>query len=443
MLKFMANISKLMKPIRAFRTSVINRQVANIAKRDPFFPKHSTVQKSIEFLEDTLQNDILKFWQPAVIDEKYGGYVLNYLHQGRWLSDRDKYATAQGRVVWFYANLAQSEYGTGEHLDMSKHGFEFLKERMWDDQNGGFYWSVDYQGKKITKDTKNMLAQCFSLYGLSEYVLAAKEPEAQDLAENLFTVIEKNAHDKENGGYLEEFSRDWQPLRIDKKASWGSSSRSKLIDIELHMLEAYAQFHHISPTILVKQRLYELILIQSNSVFRKEVGANSDLHTDNWIPLDTGGSDVVNYGHDLENMWLLTQAMESLELPMNVLIDYFRVIFDYVFEYGYDSIDKGIFYAGRFNQPAEHRKKTRWAQAEAMIAALKMYELTKDKKYWVFFTGLLDWCKNNLVDKEYGGWLIGRDEHGNILNGNQRRWKTPYHHGRAILKALKILKNTK
>ena len=436
-------LKKLIRPIRAFRTAIVNRQVINISKRNPFNPPQSSIDQNVQFLEDALQHHILNFWLPNVIDEKYGGYILNYIHQGRWLSERDKYATAQGRAVWFFANLAQSEYGTKEHLEIAKHGVEFLKQRMWDDEHGGFYWSVDFQGKNVIKNTKNMLAQCFPLYGLSEYVLAVKDPGSQALAKNLFQVIEDQAYDKENGGYIEEFSRDWRPLRIDEKASWGISSRSKSIDIEVHMLEALAKFHDIVSTSLVKQRLYELILIQCNTVFRKEIGANSDIYTENWIPLDTGHSNVVNYGHDLENMWLLTQAMETLGLPINVLLDYFRVIFDYVFEYGYDSVGKGIFYTGRFNQPATLRKKTRWAQAEGMIAALKMYELTKEKKYWILFTDLLDWCRNNLIDREFGEWFIGRDENGDIMDGNQRRWKTPYHHGRAILEGLKILKNMK
>ena len=62
-------------------------------------------------------------------------------------------------------------------LDEARHGYEFLKNVCWDKENGGVYWSVNYDGtpEETLKHTYN---QAFSIYALSSYYEASKDKEA-------------------------------------------------------------------------------------------------------------------------------------------------------------------------------------------------------------------------------------------------------------------------
>ena len=117
----------------------------------------------------------------------------------------------QARMVWFYSHLVRTGHGGPEYLDAADVGYRFLKDKMWDRKNGGFYWEVDVTGDNKLQRNKHLYGQAFALYALSEYYLATGKQEALDLAIQLFNVMEAKAHDKMYGGYLEWFNEDWTP----------------------------------------------------------------------------------------------------------------------------------------------------------------------------------------------------------------------------------------
>ena len=101
---------------------------------------------------------------------------------------------------------------TPEHLEAARHGYEFLRDRMWDRQFGGFYWEVDSSGRAATRPDKHTYGQAFGLYALTEYAVASGDSNAKATAKELFTLMETKAHDEEHGGYREILKRDWGPL---------------------------------------------------------------------------------------------------------------------------------------------------------------------------------------------------------------------------------------
>ena len=58
---------------------------------------------------------------------------------------------------------------------LPKHGYRFLKEKMWDAKNGGFYWEVDASGNQKLKSRKHLYGQAFGLYALSEILPGEQE----------------------------------------------------------------------------------------------------------------------------------------------------------------------------------------------------------------------------------------------------------------------------
>jgi mannose/cellobiose epimerase-like protein (N-acyl-D-glucosamine 2-epimerase family) len=77
---------------------------------------------------------------------------------------------------------------------------------------------------------------------------------------------------------------------------------------------------------------------------------------------------------------------------MNVpLLDLYRSFFSYALRYGYDRRRGGFYDSGKYNKFADRRIKIWWVQAESLLAALRMYEFTKEDIYLQCFCQTLDW----------------------------------------------------
>lgn len=393
-----------------------------------------------ETLQSILLTNILPFWHPRIIDFNEGGYCLNHDHLGRFQGKGQKSLVSQARTVWFFSRLFNSSYGADEHLKAAQWGYEFLRECLWDQQHGGFYWAVDESGKIATSSGKHLYGQAFAIYALSEYAIASKDTGAIQLADSLFNLLETYAYDVEHGGYRESFQADWQSVPPDEMTYLGTPAAFKLLNTHLHLMEALEVYYRVKPNSHVREKLTELILINSNAVVRKSIGTCSDQYHPDWLPVDTPSGKRTSYGHSLENLWLLALVRRTLGLSNSPLIELYQTLFKYALRYGYDKRRGGFYESGYFNQIADKRTKIWWVQAECLVAALQMYKFTKERIYFRCFCQTLSWIVNNQVDWQRGEW------HRNILpNGRPEgykagAWKAPYHNGRAMLQCLELIK---
>jgi mannobiose 2-epimerase len=214
----------------------------------------------------------------------------------------------------------------------------------------------------------------------------------------------------------------------------------KLMNTHLHLLEAMTTFYRASKLPLARERLLELIAIESNSVVRKGLGACTDKHQRDWTPVLTGNYARVSYGHDLENIWLLDDACAAAGISSYPLLDLYRTLFDYGLKYGFDETNGGFYSDGPFNQPASNRDKTWWVEAEAIVSALHMYRLTHDEKYLRTFEKTYDWIEKHQVDWKNGEWYDTITPAGIPRGDKAQAWKSGYHNGRAMIECLEILK---
>jgi len=401
-------------------------------------PRYELTQKG-EILERILRDNILPFWYPHVIDEKAGGYQLHHDVYGKFKGPANKCLVTQARTLWFFSRLANSNFRTTQHLEAANHGYEFLRDCMWDQQFGGFYWKVDPSGQSPTQPEKHLYGQAFGLYALSEFEKASGDSSATALAGEIFNLFERHAHDPENGGYRECFLRDWNPIPGNFPTCMNSSQATKTMNTHLHLMEAITSYYLATKDPVAEARLHELLLVQSHAVVRKNLGACTDKFQSNWAPLQEPRYDFVSYGHDLENVWLLMEACQAMRLSNGPLLDLYRTIFGYSWRYGYDRNAGGFYEKGPFNAPANRRDKIWWVQAEGLVSALHMYRLTKEEKYWNCFSQTLDWIVNHQVDWEHGEWFARVEKNGQPSGDKAGPWKSPYHNGRAMLFCLEAL----
>lgn len=397
-------------------------------------------EKYVPRLEKILTENIVPFWREKSLDRVNGGYTISFDAQGRLKEPVTKMIVTQARQVWLFSRLARAGYEPPKNLQAAELGYQFLKEKMWDPVNGGFYWEVDAVGDQKIKTNKHLYGQSFALYAVSEYALASGSQEALSFATRLFMLLEEKSHDKVHSGYVEYFSPDWTPITSDASSYMGAPGHLKLMNTHLHLLEAVTTFYRASKLPLAKERLLELIAIESNTVVRKDLGACTDKYEQDWTPRLDGSFARVSYGHDIENIWLLMDACDAAGVSNWPFMDLYNTLFAYSIQYGQDTRDGGFFYTGAFRSPADDREKSWWVQAEVIVSALRMYDRTNDPKYLAVFECTLDFIEKHLVDWQVGEWHATVTAAGEARGDKANPWKAGYHNGRSMIECLRILK---
>ena len=151
-------------------------------------PSPQRLEVCISRLEAALDN-IVDFWLPRCIDERYGGYHLNHGTHGEDLGPGWKQVTTQARMVWLFSRLAREGYRPPEMLAAAEHGYRFLTEHAQDPRYGGYYWLFKPDGTP-RRVRKHMCGQSFVIYALAEYAAASGREESLIAVEALFDLVE-------------------------------------------------------------------------------------------------------------------------------------------------------------------------------------------------------------------------------------------------------------
>jgi mannobiose 2-epimerase len=387
-------------------------------------------------IEKNLRENIIPFWFPRAIDREHGGYTIHYGPKGEPLSGGSKGIVTQARTLWLASRLLRGEYAQPGFREAADAGFRFLRDRLWDGEHGGFFWEVDPRGTKVLRGDKHLYGQAFGLYALAEYHLATGNPEARALADRLFGLLESRAHDAEYGGYREHFARDWSAAPAGTNGYLGAPVDLKLMNTHLHLLEAFTTYVRAGAPLRARERLAELVAIETHAVVRKGWVASTDRHRRDWTPV-LDETTRVSYGHDLENIWLVVDALRALDQPTAPYHDLCRAVFDYALRYGYDDTSGGFFDTGLPGKPADRRAKIWWVQAEALVSAVTMFELTRDPRYVDVFARTWEFVNAKQTDWVSGEWHEAIDPNGRPRGGNKAHiWKAGYHNGRALIESV-------
>ena len=397
--------------------------------------------ESVSILRRILVENILPFWVERVIDEDDGGYRLHHDKEGNWLGPANKGLISQARTVWFFSRLRRSDFGEPFHLEIARHGFEFLRDRLWDSRYGGFFWEIEPTGHPV-KPHKHIRAQAFGLFALTEFAAAADSDEAKTLATRLVDLIERHGHDGSHGGYYQWFGPDWSKPTADQ-LSWspGDDPEGKRANTQLHVLEAYSPYYRLSANPLVGDRLKELIVLLLDTTVDHDLHLGIERSTVDWKPLREGGHNRVSYGHDLERIWLAEEACRVVGLPVPLLLPAFESLFEGLLRFGYDRSRGGFFEQGPVERPAMERTKVWWVQAEAMVTATLLYRLTRRPRYGQAYLETLDWVVRAQVDWDRGEWFAFIRPDGEPAGPKASVNKTPYHTGRSMLMCLENLES--
>ncbi len=377
---------------------------------------------------------ILGFWNRFSMDKEKDGFVGKLDNANKPIQGATKGAVLNARILWTFS-AAYSFTNQTEHLDLATTAYYYIRDHFTDPVNGGLFWSVDENGNPL--DThKQIYAQSFGIYGMSEYYRASGNEQALALAIEWYRLIEQYSLDTAYRGYMDAFARDWTFLE-NKRLSAKDDNALKTMNTHLHILEGYANLYELWPDPLLRIRIVELLALFQEKIVDK----NNDhlrLFFDAEWNLKPG---IISYGHDIEAGWLLQSCAESIGdetwIPLTKA-NALRIT-DAAME-GLDD-DGGLWYELDTISGQLVKEKHWWPQAEALIGLCNAWEISGNPLYQKAMLKNWQFIKKYIIDHKEGEWFWGVTADHSIMKDQDKigLWKCPYHNSRACLQLLKRL----
>ena len=405
-------------------------------------------------MQSHLWGNIAPFWL-GLIDREYGGFYGLLTYDLKLDKKAVKGCILNSRILWFFSNLILLERKTGERSGSSTEiekaclqAYDFLKKAFLDKENGGVYWSVEYDGEPAD-DTKHTYNQAFAIYALSSYFDASKDAEALHLAHELRSIVETKCRDRD--GYLEAFSADFKPAGNEKLSENGVEAY-RTMNTLLHVYEAYTEYLRVIKIAMV-DKTYGFDLIAEKEAVENDIRFILDIIADKiynpalerqevFFDKDYNTLiDLHSYGHDIEASWLVDRGLDILDDPLYK--EKIRPINDAlarrIYERAY--VDHSIL--NECEKGVDDETRVWWVQAEGVLgfmnAASKCRAAGDEEgalKYEAAAEDIWEYIKDKMIDKRPGSeWLSQVDKDGNPDPSRDivEPWKCPYHNGRMCI----------
>jgi len=389
-------------------------------------------------VEGNLKEQVLAKWFPRAVDHQGGGFYQNYNED--WSPGRGgaKDIVYESRLTWTAAQAARRfPDQAAMYSAAARHGLDFLATRMWDQTNGGFYWSVNANGKPAAGrggndgGSKQEYGNGFAIYAAAAVYQLNREPAALALAKQGFLWYDAHGHDDRNGGYFEVLSPDGRP-DTNATPAVGGGPNGKTMNSSIHMLEALTSLYEIWPDARVKTRLQEMYDLLCDKVFA-DPGYLIQYFDADWKPRP--GDD--SYGHDVETGYLLVEAAAALGRPDDDRAwTAAKKLVDHALAAGWDKALGGLYSSGSFDGGDYSPTREWWAEAEMLNALLLLHEHygKDDPQYWNAFVAQWGWINQHGLDPVNGGWWPRVNNDGSPVHGAKSDgWTECYHQGRALL----------
>jgi mannose/cellobiose epimerase-like protein (N-acyl-D-glucosamine 2-epimerase family) len=411
--------------------------------------------------ENHLVNELLPFWTARMKDETNGGYLTHFDKNGKDSGEDEKSLIAQTRCLYTISSAYRAGYGKDKFASMAKHGADFLLDKMWDKEYGGFFWMMDRKGN-IKIDQKIIYGHCFAIYSLSEYTMATGDPRGLEYASKVFDMLQKYCVDSMYGGYWEMFHRDWTLC-----APGSHGGNRKTLDVHMHLMEAYTTLYECTNLEVHRRKLLEDIDLLINRFihpvyktgipqFFKDWTVAPQIKFDiiwGWDRFSEEGqkgnaTDNTCYGHNAEFAWLLIHALHILKINPEIHSDLLRTIFNHTINNGIDYEFGGVYVEGPHSGGVYDKEKEFWQQAEVLIGLLDAIILFGDEKYWDAYKNVHRFIFDKVINKDMGEWYPLLTRRGEpIWTHMGHSWKINYHTVRSMIQSIqrldKLLTNLK
>ena len=381
-----------------------------------------------------LTTDILPYWIKRMNNPE-GGFYGRISGEEQLDTDAPVGNILVARILWTFA-AAYRIFGNKEYLEMAEKAKKEIINRFFDKEYGGTYWSLNSDGTPL--DTKKQIYSIsFTIYGLAELNRTTGDGKALEYAIKLFNSIEEHSFDKEQDGYFEAFTREWNSIE-DMRLSDKDANESKTMNTHLHILEAYTCLLRVWRNPRLEERLRNLIEVFENHI----LASNRHLRlffNDSW----ECNYETVSYGHDIEASWLLHEA--ALVLGDQTVLERIEKLVPEIAkaaEEGFSAME-GMAYECKDG----HMDKERhwWVQAETVVGYFNLWDNFGSQEGLENALMCWEFIKGNLIDRENGEWFWSLFPDGTVNRKEDKAgfWKAPYHNGRMCLEIIERVQSYK
>jgi len=387
-----------------------------------------------------LKDSVLPFWARAW-DHEQGGFFGRLDRVGNVIDPSEKLLIKQVRML--YSLSAAHRFGIADrgYLELAHRGFDYITGTMWDNEEGGFYYSVNREGRP-SSTRKNTDVHGYVLIGLSEYYLASQRKEALEWGNRVFNVLAEKAKDGERG-YREEFDDGKWPVLNSEQMSLGDRNDLKTIDMHTNILEGLVYLCRASSDQKHRAALESVLrLIVDKGLHPEQCGITAFDFDWNPVP-DVDGRWTTSYGLNAELAWLLLAAVDVLHHPRESYRRAILGLIDHSLRFGFDQQRGGVAAFGPLrgyvlcagDLPARRLWKSWWAQAELLNALAYAYEWTREPGYLDALVKLFGWIWAYQIDHECGDWYqdVYWDSGKPLTTEKGGEWKTAFHASRALI----------
>ena len=423
------------------------------------------MEKMLNELLFELNERLVKKWYPLSIDNEEGGYFTNISYDWKLLDQQEKMIVTQSRHMWLCSKAALF-FDDDKIASYARHGFDFLRNKMWDSEYGGFFQIRDRSGKQSQAarwyDEKRAYGNAFGIYGLAALYQLTNDEKALRFAREVFTWIEEHAFDKTYGGYFQFLTREGIPFNAKSdyktKASDANELGLKDQNSSIHLLEAYTELYHVWKDDTLKEKLHGLLKLIRDTITHPK-GYLQLFFEEDWTPIsfrdapkevreNNYGLDHVSFGHDYETAFLMLEASYALGLENDVkTLTTAKKMLDHAIANGWDNeyagfYDEGYYFTEDGKCEIIKDSKTWWCQAEGLNALLLFSKIfPEEKRYFELFEKLWHYVKVYILDQEHGGWFWGGLEKQPFFKTAPKGsiWKASYHDGRALMNCIFML----
>ena len=381
-----------------------------------------------EEIRTHLTRDLIPFWK-GLRDNERGGYIGYVGDDLRPDPGAERGCILNSRILWFFSG-AYMALGDASLLDEAAHAYEALL-RMIDPENGGVYWSMNADGT-VCDSTKHTYNQAFAIYALSAYSRASGLKAPLEKAFALCGVIERRCRDE--GGYLEAQTADWQPMSNEKLSENGVMA-SRTMNTLLHVMEGYTGLYEASGDGRVKELLYQIMDTLETKIWNPDKRRQEVFFDAAWNTL----IDLHSFGHDIETAWLADHTLDVLgdEALTTRIRPLLMAMADETLKLAYT---EGNGFSAEMERGRVDTTRVWWVQAEALLGFLNAWQRTGEERFLKAAESQWAYIRDRVIDRRCGEWHWSLREDGTSTGKPfVEPWKCPYHNGRMCFEVLRRL----
>jgi len=370
-----------------------------------------------------LAEGIIPFWMNRGADYEYGGVLSSMQEDGTPISG-DKYAWSQGRFVWTLSALYNRFERRPEFVEQARKTIDFLL-RHARDEAGRVVYRTTREGVPIEGAT-SIYADCFLVYGISEYCRACPDRELLDTAVEIFQRVRRRVKEPD----------------FHEVAPYVLPPGRRVHAVPMILTEVANELAETTGDRAIAAAADENAREVMRHFVRPERKLLVEFLSRDYEELPPTEGTLVIPGHAIESMWFIMhwarrrKDRDTIRRAAEVIRWHLEAGWDV--EYG--GILLAIDAEGHPPMLPNADKKIWWPHTEALYGLLLAHELTGEPWCEEWYERVHDWSFRHFPMAECGEWRQRLDRAGNpITDLIALPVKDPFHLPRAVILILQLL----